>query len=341
MTGAADAVVVGGGPIGLATAIGLARRGVETVVVEPRTAPIDKACGEGLMPPAVERLDALGAPVEGYPFHGITYVQGGTRAEARFRGGAGLGVRRLALHAALHAAALEAGVRIEPGRITRLEQDIGGVGIDGWRAGYVIGADGLHSRVRVLSGIGERPAPGRARFGIRDHVHVEPWSELVEVHWTNDAEAYVTPVAPDLVGIAFLTDRPRRFDDLLDRFPALASRVGGAARDGVRGSGPLHRVVPARVRGRVALVGDAAGYVDAITGEGISIGLACADAVADAVARDRLGDYERAYARITRRYRWGTSALMRARRSPWTSDRIVPAAARMPRAFSRIVNQLG
>jgi flavin-dependent dehydrogenase len=168
-----------------------------------------------------------------------------------------------------------------------------------------------------------------------------PWSELVEVYWADDAEAYVTPVADDLVGIAFLTDHPRRFDELLTRFPELAARVRGADRDGVRGAGPLRRAVPSRVTGRIALVGDAAGYVDAITGEGVSIGLTCADALAEAISRDRIRDYEQQYARITRRYRWGTSALMRARRGRWTSGRIVPAAARMPRAFGAVVNHLG
>ena len=100
-----DLLVAGGGPAGLATAILGARAGLDVVVVERRRGPVDKACGEGLMPHAVALLQSLGVEAPGKPFHGITYLDSRRRVTGRFRGGAGRGVRRTALHAGLLEAA--------------------------------------------------------------------------------------------------------------------------------------------------------------------------------------------------------------------------------------------
>src|ERR1700728_2018691 len=96
-----DVLVAGGGPVGLATAIGCALAGLSVTVAEPRAAPVDKACGEGVMPAAVRRLATLGVTPDGYPLHGIRYLDESHQAEATFRDGNGLGVRRTVLHAAL------------------------------------------------------------------------------------------------------------------------------------------------------------------------------------------------------------------------------------------------
>src|SRR5579871_2676335 len=96
-----DVLVVGGGPVGLATAIACARAGLTVSVAEPRGGPIDKACGEGVMPAAVRRLADLGVTPYGHAIRGIRYLDDRHRADARFRRGDGLGVRRTVLHAAL------------------------------------------------------------------------------------------------------------------------------------------------------------------------------------------------------------------------------------------------
>ena len=67
------------------------------------------------------------------------------------------------------------------------------------------------------------PARGAVRYGLRRHYRVAPWSDLVEVHWADDAEAYVTPVAEDLVGVAVLCPGGGSYDTWLARFPALAA----------------------------------------------------------------------------------------------------------------------
>src|SRR5918911_4350702 len=87
----ADLLVVGGGPVGLATAIEGVLAGLSVVVLERRGSPVDKACGEGLMPAARSALDRLGVEVSGREFTGIRYCAPGTSAVARFRQGPGVG----------------------------------------------------------------------------------------------------------------------------------------------------------------------------------------------------------------------------------------------------------
>ena len=337
-----DLVVAGAGPVGMAVALHAHRAGLDVVVREPRTGPIDKACGEGLMPGAVAELAALGVRPPGHELAGIHYldgVEGGTGVSARFRAGPGLGVRRTVLHAALADQLAGAGVGIEA-RAVRSVRHVGDhVEVDGERARYLVAADGLHSPTRRLLGLeGARPG-GRRRFGLRCHVRQAPWSSFVEVHWSAGAEAYVTPVGDDLVGVAILTDSGAGFDDVLAEFPVLRDRLTGE-RTRVRGAGPLRQPVRARAAGRVLLVGDAAGNVDALTGEGIALGLAQARAAAACLARDRPDDYERQARRIGRRQEVLTRALLLATGHRAVRRRLVPAAERLPWVFSTAVNQL-
>jgi flavin-dependent dehydrogenase len=94
------------------------------------------------------------------------------------------------------------------------------------------------------------------------------------------------------------------------------------------------------VAGRILLVGDAAGYVDALTGEGIAVALACARALVDAVVTDDPGAYERRWLAASRRYRAMTCSLLWARRQPLLASRIVPLSCRLPRVFGVAVQQL-
>ncbi len=334
-----DVAVVGGGPVGLAAALYARRAGLDVTVFEPRPGAIDKACGEGLMPGAIVALADLGVDPCGHPLRGIRYVAGDRSAEADFRHGLGRGVRRTTLHAALATAAGTAGIPVERLSVDEVVQEPGRVLVAGTSARYLFAADGLHSPVRRMLGL-DGPIPRGRRFGLRSHAQIEPWTDHVEVHWSPDTEAYLTPVSPRLVGVALLTSSRGTFEELLAGFPAIRARLDGATVSKVRGAGPLRQRSSRRVAGRVLLVGDASGYVDALTGEGIALGLAQARAAVAAVLGGRPETYEASWQRVTWRYRLLTSALLGAAGLPAVRRAIVPAASRLPRVFGAAVNVL-
>lgn len=336
----ADVLVAGGGPVGLAVAIEARLAGLDVVVAEPRAGAIDKACGEGLMPGALPVLARLGVDPDGMSFHGIAYLDARHRVEHRFADGPGRGVRRTVLHAALRARAVDAGVAFTDARIESFAQRAGVVTASGMRASWLVGADGLHSAVARAAGLARATPTARRRFGQRRHYALAPWSDLVEVLWTPLGELYVTPVAPDVVGVALLARRGVHFDDALAAAPLLAERLAdAAAASDLRGAGPLRQVTRARTAGRVLLAGDASGYVDALTGEGLRIGFAQARAVVSAIVADDPDSYEKAWAEETRDFRRLTGALVRLAASPLRGA-VVPVASRLPGVFARAVETL-
>jgi flavin-dependent dehydrogenase len=331
----ADLLIAGGGPAGLASAINARQQGLSVIIAEPRDNPIDKACGEGLMPGGLAELASLGVDPAGMPLRGIAYLNEHSRAEAPFRVGPGRGVRRTTLHAALASRAKEQDTEWISTRITSVDQDVHGVTAAGIRAKWLIGADGLHSAVRRAVGINAVPGTPR-RYGVRWHYRVPAWSEFVEVHWSRWGEAYVTPVEPDLVGVAILSrERPE-----LAWFPRLAHHLQGASRGRARGCGPMRQVVSRRVAGRVLLVGDAAGYEDALTGEGVSLAVKQAAAAVSAIADEKPSSYESAWHRITRDYRLLTRGLVLTTVSPAGRRAIVPACTLLPAVFKQAVHIL-
>jgi flavin-dependent dehydrogenase len=360
-----DVAIVGGGPAGLAVAIHAARQGLSTVVFDRQALPADKACGEGLAPPGLRELEALGArqyltPADCAPIVGIRYLQeDGTDVSGRFTPAPGLGIRRTALAAALTRTAREAGVVLQErcgvANVVRSTERVllttaAGEEVE---ARLLVAADGLASPLRHAQGLDE-PVNAQAprRFGLRQHFRVRPWSEFVEIHLARGLEAYVTPAGNDRVGVAFLwehgkVDGPISFPSLLHRFPALRERLEGASPDSqARGAGPFLRRVRGRSLDRFVLVGDAAGYVDAITGEGLTLALRAASALgqllpqvlAQGASRASLLPYERAVARHYWRYALSVRMMLAIARYPALRVRVLHGLARYPGIFEALVN---
>ena len=368
--GALDVLIVGGGPVGLAAAIEARLAGLTVGIVEPRDSTIDKACGEGLMPGALPLLTRLGVSPAGMPLRGVHYTDGQVSAVHPFATALGRGVRRTELHDALTARAETLGVTWIVGKVTGVEQDGAGVtctllvgtphgstaqsaaASETVTARWVLGCDGLHSSVRELAGLdlpqlarrstrrrGARK-PSSRRYGLRQHFAIAPWSEYIEVHWSRNVEAYVTPVGPEMVGIAMLGRQGFDFATELAAIPALAARIRDAVpASTLRGAGPLHQRARHPRAGRVLLVGDASGYVDAITGEGLRLGLAQARAAVESIATGRPERYDREWRRISRDFRVLTTGLVIAANSPLRRT-IVPLAGALPRVFGAVVERL-
>lgn len=343
MSKVVDLLVLGGGPSGLAAAIAGRMSGLSVMLVEPHEGVVDKACGEGLLPHGLEALSQLGVTgFDGVPLVGVRYQVAGRpamSAEADFPGRGALGIRRTSLHAALLARAEALGVRFVRDRARWSRQDDESVrlvstgGGGDHRGRYLVAADGLRSGVRAALGLllPPRRAP---RFGVRRHFRRIPWSGRVEVTFAPGAEAYVTPVAHDVVGVALLFEEPSSFEVLLARFPELAARLDGAEPvSRTRGAGPFEQRVRARVAGRVLLVGDAAGYVDPLTGEGVALGLATSVAAVDSIARGAPEAYEARHRALTRRADALTSALLAVARRPLLHGALVKSARALPWAF--------
>lgn len=338
-----DLLVAGGGPVGLVTAIHAAEAGLEVVVIDPRPGTVDKACGEGLMPKALEHLRQIKVDPPGKEFLGIRYISGSTIATAKFSGKPGRGVRRTTLSDHLRQRASELKIEFREGRVTDIEQTNDWVNAAGIQSRYLIGADGLHSTVRTSLKLELTPKKKRSqRYGLRQHFTIAPWSDYVEVYWLPNAELYVTPVDDETVGIAILGSETLNFWEIVGQLPNLDTRLRAAnPASKLRGAGPLRQNVKARTSGRTILVGDAAGYVDALTGEGMRVGFEEGRAAVAAIVSDSPITYESSWNQITRSYRILAGGLLAASSNRAIRPLIVPAAANLPLVFRRVVNSLG
>jgi len=294
----------------LATAIAARRRGLTVMVADGAVPPIDKSCGEGLMPDGVEALRALDISVpesEAYRFRGIRFVNEGVTAEARFPRGTAYGIRRTHLHRIMTEHAEACGVDLlwrTP--VSGLES--GGVRVAGEviRARWIIGADGTGSRVRRWAGLDRElgKSQGRnPRFAFRRHYQVHPWTEFMELHWGRDCQIYVTPVSGEEVCVALVSSSPKlRLDDALGEFPELSENLGNAGySSSERGAITVTRRLRRVYRDRTLLVGDASGGVDAITGEGLCLAFRQAAVLADCLADGNLARYQKEHRAIGRR----------------------------------------
>lgn len=338
----ADVFIVGGGPAGLAAAISASKFGFRVTVADGAVPPINKPCGEGLMPDGLAALRALGVRLEAgdaREFSGSRFVDGDLTAAAQFAGAAGLGVRRTVLHQRMIEGAERAGVRLHWKSPVR-ELTAHGVRIaDGFvQARWIVGADGGHSLVRRWAGLDE-PGETSRRFCVRQHFAVAPWATEVVLYWCRDLQIFVTPVGENEVGVAVTSSRePVRMRDAIAECAELEARLRGASgTDSARGEVTIMRRLHRVYRDRVALIGDASGSVDSITGQGLCLAFLQAEALAQSLQSDDLAAYQRAHRQIMRKPRNMAHLLLLLAQHPALRRRVIRALGAEPALFSQLL----
>lgn len=337
-----DLFVIGGGPAGLAVAIAARYRGLRVTLADSNRPPIDKPCGEGLMPDSVAAAKRTGivlAENHGFRFRGIRFHGEGRTAGAEFPEGCGLGFRRTLLHKHLVEQAGRAGVEMlwasPVSAIGSNEVQTKGRRIS---TRWIVGADGSASRVRQWASLDHFSRNSR-RFAYRRHYARRPWTDFMEIYWGDGCQIYVTPIASDEVCVALISHQPHfRLAEALRQFPELASRLeestpSSPERGAVSATSRLKSVV----RDNIALIGDASGSVDAITGEGLCQAFQQAETLAAALAAGDLRPYSVAHRRIAFRPAFMADLMLTMDRWPSIRRRALTAMSAHPQRFASLL----
>ena len=348
MTRSWDVIIVGAGPAGSVLASLLGARGTSVLLLDRAVFPRDKLCGEFLNPGGVEILGRLGCldVVQSAAFvvRGMKFLSpDGTAFRGQYSGARyGLAVRRTELDSLLLQHAGRAGAEVLEGfRVDRL---ISG-GVEGrtrnatstLRARVVVGADGRNSIVARQLGL-FRPHPTHRKMALGRHYQgLTEYGDCGEIFCAGFGYGVINPLGSGIANVCLVVDaallaRARGklgpyFDELLQRMPRLARRLADAAPlEDVHALGPMAHS-PARVWAPGALlVGDAAGFYDPFTGEGMFMALRSAELAAAAIVESLDGsrapeacfrDYERRL-RSELRGRFRLEALLqRVIARPW------------------------
>ena len=338
-----DVFIIGGGPAGLAAGIAARRQGLRVTVADGNKPPIDKPCGEGLMPDSLHAAAEIGIRIPesaGHPFRGIRFHgEPGQMVDASFPNGAGLGVRRPMLHELLVAQAAEAGVEMlwstPVSGISHGQVELGNGTI---RPRWIVGADGGTSRARRWAGL-DTWAHRSQRWAWRQHFQVAPWTDCMEIYWGADCQIYVTPVAADEVCVALISRHQLlNVPDVLSRFPLLEEHLRDAVvssreRGAITATARLRRVT----KGNFALIGDASGSVDAITGEGLCLSFRHAALLATSLAAGDLSLYESAHPKLVLRPRMMAELMLTMDRWPLVRRRALSALSASTTTFERML----
>jgi menaquinone-9 beta-reductase len=337
-----DFIIVGAGPAGIVAAIAARRLDFQTIVLDARMPPINKPCGEGILPQGVAALRKLGISLpsdSGFPFRGIQFVDEEHSARAGFARTTGFAVRRAKLHQLLVNHAIAVGVEFRWGaRVMEIDRQAVTTAKERLYYRWLIGADGQNSYVRKWAGLDPRTVR-RKRFGFCSHFQVKPWSDVIEVHWGRGCQIFITPMAGQEVGVAVISRDPGlRLEGALSRFPMLAEKLRGAAQTTRElGDATSLRILPEVARGHVALIGDASGTVDAVTGHGLSLSFQQAIPLAEAMRLGDLAHYQHAHKKIAAVPIAMSRLMLLMSGSDWIRRRTIRLFQESPGLFSKLL----
>jgi len=294
------------------------------------------------MPDGLAALERLGIQLgvhDAFRFRGIRFLSSSVSADALFPAGYGLAVRRTSLHRLMIECAAQMGAELRWGAVaTGISHDGVRLGSDFVHARWIIGADGTNSRVRRWAGIGNRFRP-RLRYAFRRHYGVAPWTDHMEVYWGQHCQGYATGVGEDQVCIALVSHDPSfRLEDGLQELPLLRAKLAGAEavsteRGAITGNRQFSRVW----KGNVALIGDASGTVDAITGEGLGLAFSQAVRLAECLESGDLAAYQSAHREISLRPLYMARSMLTLDRRPWLQERTLRVFREHPKVFCRLL----
>jgi flavin-dependent dehydrogenase len=250
-----------------------------------------------------------------------------------------MGVRRTVLHRLIAERASSLGIDfLWQTPVTGISEDGVHLGSRKVSARWIIGADGGNSRVRRWTGLDAFRERDR-RYAFRQHYCVAPWTDRMELHWGTLGEIYVTPVSKDEVCVALISRDPKlRLREGLQRFPELKARLEGTGVSSVEKGALTATCKLKRVsRGNVALIGDASGTVDAITGEGLCLAFSQAMVLADCLRTGDLTRYDQEHRRLALRPFLMARLMLLLDRRPRLQRRTLQAFQKRPDVFKRLL----
>jgi menaquinone-9 beta-reductase len=337
-----DVFVIGGGPAGLAAAIAARQQGFRVMVADGLKPPIDKPCGEGLMPDGMTALRRLGVSFESnecHPLRGVRFIASGLAADAEFPGTCGFGVRRTTLHRIMTERAQSLGIEfLWRTAVTRISAETVCLGNRRVDAKWIVGADGGNSRVRRWANL-DACYRKDFRYAFRRHYRIAPWSDHMEVYWGQRCQIYVAAVSDEQICVGLMShDSKLRLDEALQGFPELDARLHPAApASAERGELSVTRKLKRVCRANVALIGDASGAVDAVTGEGLSLAFGQALLLAGCLREDNLDRYQKEHRRLALRPLLMAKLMLTLDGRPRLQRRTLQVFRRRPEIFRRMV----